>query len=312
MTSAAVVAVERLTEFRGVVGPHVEPLLCDLIASSGFNDPLTLLNPLGQPLVQIPLWVTEALPGPGRVPDSTLHDLVEAALAGYLHVRLQDDIVDGDATTDATTAMFLSDALLIRHQSLIARAVGGSPRFWASFESLGYAYGDAMLFERSLHSQGGYSDTDFARVIERSMPLAIPALAVLEAGDGWAQAGAVVAFVRHTVTAGQLVDDLRDAVDDVTAGRRTWVSVRLGGDRGRESLLGTLAFGGFDEVVEAIDHELDQGYTVAEDLGMTSAAAWVDARRGAIDELVETFGTALHPDPPTGRWSRGRFQPGDV
>lgn len=290
------VAVDRLALFQAAVGPHLDNLLAELVHSRGLNDPETLLNPLAQPLVQIPLWATEALPDLGAVPDAILGDLVEAAVVGYLHVRLQDDIVDRDATGDLTAAMFLSDALLIRHQILIARTVGTSPRFWDRFEALALGYGDAMMFERGLHDRGAYTEAAFARVLDRSMPLAIPALAVLDIGDGWEAADDLCAFVRHAVTAGQLVDDLRDVIDDVAAGRRTWVSVRLGGDRGRDAVLGSLAFGGFEDIVDHIDRAVAQAEAAAQGLGMTSAAAWIGARRAAVDALADSFAAALQLD----------------
>ncbi len=287
----------RLLDLADRLGSELGPSLRSLLARLGFDDVAALLHPLGQPIIQIPLWTAEALAPRCPVADDQLLDLIEAAAAGYLHVRIQDDLVDGDAAGDPIRDMFLSDALLIRHQSLVAQAVGSPSRFWNRFEQLAFDYGHAMLFERGLHRDGTYSRTEFRQVMNRSMPLAIPALAVLELGSRWELAEDVVRFVRHAVTAGQLIDDLRDAVADFDAGRRTWVTVQLGSDHGRDAVLVSLGLGGFDRVIREVEREVEQARLVARRCGLMTATRWLEMRLAGVGMMRDSFAAALAAAP---------------
>ncbi len=252
-----------------------------LVSGSG-----ALSHPLAQPLVQFPIWVSRAVDhGSGR--DARLADMVEATVTGYLYVRVHDDRLDDDLG-DPDLAMFLADTFLIRHQTLIARHVGTDPRFWELFQSVADGYVDAMLLEHQvLRRESHYDSMVFDRVLNRSQPLVLPGAALLSVADRWELLEPLQTFVRHTVRSGQLVDDLMDCLQDVERSRYTWVVRRLGGEQGRQVMLGRMIGTGIDEVVEDVFSDLEYACTAAEAVGMADAVTWISARRQSVLDLRE-------------------------
>ena len=248
------------------------------------SDPDALGNPLTQPLAEFPRWVSAAVDdGPGREP--RLADMVEAAIAGYLFVRVHDDRLDEDLG-DPDTAMFLADAFLVRHQSLLARHVGADTRFWDLFESTAAEYAAAMLLERHALRKESHLDADlFNQILGRSRPLILPGAAILTVAGRWDLFDPVRRLVHHAVRAGQLVDDLMDSVQDLRAGRYTWVVRRLGGERGSEFMLKSMLDTGIDEVVADVMDDLDMASIAAQEAGISGAAAWIGSRRAAVSAL---------------------------
>jgi hypothetical protein len=248
------------------------------------SNPSVLSNPLVQPLVQFPIWVSGAVDrSPGR--EETLADVVEATVAGYLFVRIQDDRLDDDVG-DPDTAMFLADMFLIRHQVLLARHVGRNPKFWELFQSVAEGYVGAMLFEQeAVRRESQYDAEVFDLVLARSRPLLLPGAALLSVSDRWELLQPLRRFVSHVVRAGQLIDDLVDCVRDLERGRFTWVVRRLGGEHGSELMVQTLINGGIDDIVADVMADLDSAGGAAVAVGMTDAAQWIEARRAAAIEL---------------------------
>ena len=264
------------------------------------SSPEILLHPLAQPLVQFPSWVSSAVDH-GADRGRRLADLVEAAVTGYLYVRVHDDRLD-DNVGDADLAMFLADSFLIRHQVLIVRHVGDDPRFWALFESVAQRYADAMLVERQALRLGSHYDAAvFDLVLARSQPLVLPGAALLSATDRWELVPPLQSFVHDAVRAGQLVDDLTDCLQDLQRGRYTWVLRRLGGEQGREMVLDRLIGSGIDEIVEDVMADLDAAAALAQAMGMVDAVAWISTRRQSVLDLrermllSELFGRSLRP-----------------
>lgn len=248
------------------------------------SDPDAIANPLTQPLAQFPQWVSDAVDaGPGR--EERLADMVEAAVAGYLFVRVQDDRLD-ENIGDPDTAMFLADAFLIRHQSLLSRHVGSDSVFWDLFESTAAGYAAAMLLERDALKRESHCDADtFDRILGRSQPLILPGAAILTATGRWDLLEPLEDLVHHAVRAGQLVDDLIDSLRDLEAGRYTWVVRRLGGEQGAEVMLKSMLAGGIDDVVADVNADLDGAAGAADTAGMSGATAWIDARRAAVSKV---------------------------
>jgi hypothetical protein len=248
------------------------------------SDPAAFSHPLAQPLIQFPAWISAAVDhGVGR--DERLDDMVEAMVAGYLYVRVHDDRLD-ENLGDADLAMFLADAFLIRHQALIAAHVGTDPKFWQLFQSVAGSYAHAMLFEREvLRPEAHYDAEVFDLVLARSQPLVLPGAALLSVTDRWELLAPLQTFVRHVVRAGQLVDDLSDCLRDLERGRYTWVVRRLGGEHGRQAVLGNLMGTGIDEVLDDVVADLDGASRAALTMGLTEAAAWISARRESVVTL---------------------------
>jgi hypothetical protein len=127
-------------------------------------------------------------------------------------------------------------------------------------------------------------------VLRRSAALIIPSAVVLDAADRWALIPQLETLVWHMVRSGQLIDDLVDVAADLDRGNHTWVVRRMGGEDGREALLQRLGLeGGFDEVVDDINRDLNAADAAATGLGATSAVEWLAARRAAVANLQERF-----------------------
>jgi len=285
---------DRLGKLPGMLGAELTGPLEQLLSAHGFTHAGALRHPLGHPLVELPGWVDEATGS--TLGAATMTDLAEASVLGYLHVRVEDDLFDHDRQVgEPGLAMLLSDAFLIRHQTLLALQVGSSPRFWSRFQRLAFDYGEAMAQEHLLLKRSSvYREEHFELVLRRSMPLAIPGLAVLDLTDRYDLEPELLGLVHEIVSAGQLLDDLRDAGVDFDAGNFTWVVRRLGGEEGREAMMSTLVRkGGFDDIVAVAISDVDAGVRRAEKLGTPSAAAWLTARREAVLEYQRSFFASL-------------------
>jgi hypothetical protein len=250
------------------------------------SDSVTLSHPLAQPLVQFPTWVSGAVDhGAGR--RERLADMVEATVTGYLYVRVHDDRLD-ENIGDANLSMFLADAFLVRHQTLIARHVGADPRFWELFQSVANGYASGMLLEREVLRRPSHYDAGvFDLVLARSQPLVLPGAALLSVAERWELLEPLQIFVKYAVRAGQLVDDLMDCRRDLERGRYTWVVRRLGGEQGPDRMMTRLMDTGIDEVVNDVMADLDAASRAALTVGMIDAMAWVSARRQSVVALRE-------------------------
>jgi hypothetical protein len=279
----------RLRHHRRRLSPDLWPGFDALMARRGFlsDDPDVFFHPLGQPIVSFPMWVAEAVGDDSPTNRGRLLDLVEATVAGYLYVRVQDDRLD-EAIGDPDEALFLADAFLVRHQVLLARHVGSSQRFWALFEQVATDYSAAMLLERSVMRVGStYGPEEFDRVLRRSHPLVLTGAALLDIADRWEMLEPLRRFVHHAVRAAQLVDVLLDCEVDRAAGRFTWVVRRLDGELGPEAMARAFVTGGLDEIVDEALADIEAAQAAASDAGMTEGRAWLDARRGELHSLRE-------------------------
>ena len=263
---------DRLLALRGRLANDLWTAFDALLARRGFlsSEPDTLYNPLGHPLAAFPTWVATAVGRDTSADEPRLLDLIEATVAGYLYVRVHDDRLD-EGIGDPDESLFLADAFLVRHQTLLARHVGSSRRFWDLFEQIADEYAAAMLLERSLMQVGEtYGAQEFDLVLGRSRPLVLPGAAMLDVADRWELVEPLQRFVHHAVRATQLVDDLLDCEIDRAAGRLTWVVRRLGGDVSADAL-----------------GDVDASDAAAAEVGMVDARDWLAARRADIVALHE-------------------------
>jgi len=255
----------------------------------GEREPGYFLHPLAFPILQLPAWAAER--AGGAFPGGLTLDVCEAAAAGYLHVRVQDDRMDEGIGEGAATEL-LSDTLLTRHQRLLAGVVGGRAAFWDRFEVTWRAYAEAMLRERALHDgEGTYDSEAFDAVMDRSRPLALPPAAI------WIRAGldallpALDEYVSSLSISHQLFTDLIDAERDLAAGNLTWVVRRMGitsADAGLPGALGRLRRalyleGGFDRIMKEAVAGLDRAAAAAARMGLPPASdAYLERRRALM------------------------------
>lgn len=250
-------------------------------------------NVLGHPLFELPLWLS--WDPDRRLPESTMADICESSLSGYLAVRAEDDFFD-EAVGDAGTVMMLAGFFRVRHQMLLAPLVS-HPAFWERFGRLWHAYAEAMLLERSLHQRSEtFGTDDFERVLARSQPLEIPGLAVMALQGRWQSVQQLAEFVRHITRATQTFNDFVDAPKDLALGNHTHMLRRLGGMDGPASLARGM-IEQCDRIVSESNAHLDRAVEIAHALEMEGFEPWFDARRSAMAAASDRMYRALFSPP---------------
>jgi hypothetical protein len=242
--------------------------------------------PLALPVLQLPAWACRVAALEGTpLPDESEDDLIEAAATGYLHVRVQDDLID-EGTGRPAEAMLLAEALFVRHQSLIARVVGASEGFWRLFEERWLEYDDAMILERELMDRReGYDAAAFEQVLRRTQPLVLPGAAALVRGGLADRVPILEEHVAHLARAHQLFHDLIDADKDFRMGNHTHVVQRCRGAEGREALIRNLMLeGGFDEITDEALAALEKAESAAARLPMPDAVDAIRRRRQLMEQ----------------------------
>ncbi|WP_437735958.1 geranylgeranyl pyrophosphate synthase [Sorangium sp. So ce1335] len=324
---AAALEVEvlrRLAALRGRLGGELGALFDELAARlrlfEGEPGEGYFSHPMALPVLELPLWVATRFGAQGPAPCAgspgippLAVDLAEAAAVGYLHVRIEDDLLD-EGLGEPGAAVLLSGALFARHQALLARSLAGESAFWDLFEEVWLGYGEAMQLERRLHRGGGPRDAAmFRRVLARTRPLVLPAAAALFALSRPEHLAALEAFVAALAAAHQLFADLLHAEKDRALGNTTYVLVRLGAhveasgagasrssgaaqpdderrrerDGGDATALRAALFvrGGFDAIVEGARCELARAEAAAVALGLPAAARFCEERARYMSEI---------------------------
>ncbi|WP_437511747.1 geranylgeranyl pyrophosphate synthase [Sorangium sp. So ce1099] len=316
--------LQRLASFRGRLGSELGALFDELAARLRLLDGAPgegyFSHPTALPVLELPLWVATRFGAPGPSLDEGSRglpplavELAEAAAVGYLHVRIEDDLLD-EGLGDPGAAVLLSGALFARHQALLARSLARGSAFWGLFEEVWLGYGEAMLLERRLHQGGGPRDAAaFRRVLARTRPLVLPAAAALFALSRPEHVADLEAFVAALAAAHQLFVDLLHAEKDRALGNMTYVLSRLGAQveardagqprssgaappddeprrdpegRGATALRAQLfARGGFDAILDEARCELARAEAAAGALGLPEAVRFCKARARYMTEI---------------------------
>ena len=225
------------------------------------------LHPLAQPIVLVPLWAAQAAAGIGEVVQGELVETAAAAGAiGYYAVRLQDDLVD-EGIGDPAAIAVLSSAVLAAAQSTLG-SMGLSTRFWDWHRDVMLRYAEAMQFEAEVRfNPEAYGEAAFERVLERSGPLAVPGVAVLDAAGAWSLQPDFEPMIMSATGALQIVNDLDHAAKDLAVGNRTWVHNLLGVPAGASLTRGRF-IGGMDLVLDQMRDRLAEMGGLADRLGV--------------------------------------------
>lgn len=250
------------------------------------------LHPLALPVLQLPAWVAAGHPAVAARGVDAVVQAAEAAAAGYLHVRIQDDLLDEGVGGDPAGTM-LGEALAARHHRL-ALGLGG-PAHAAVHEARWLAYADAMAFEATLRGPHAppLDAAAFTRLLRRTSPLVLPAAAL--AAPSWPAAVPVLdAIVGHLARSHQLFTDAVDVEKDLRNGNPTWVQVRLGLAAGPAALRRRLVLeGGLDLVVGEALAELDAAEALADSLPLPGLGPWAAARRAVMERARQDVFRAL-------------------
>jgi hypothetical protein len=235
------------------------------------------------PVTQLPTWCCALAGRRGRglavdAPDQ----LCESAVAGYLHVRLQDDLLD-EGVGRPVEVMLLAEALLVRHLYLLGEVAGEGAGLRQLVADRWRHYGDAMLLESQVHAGTLPCDTaTFLRLLDRSRPLVLPGAAALAAAGLGAEMGPLDDYVGHLVDGHQRFHDLQDAERDLREGRQTLVTRRYGDGGGAAMRRRLVLEGGFDGTVAEARTALEAAASSAAALGLDEAVADAEGRIEAM------------------------------
>jgi hypothetical protein len=263
-------------------------------------DPAPYFGPLGHPLFELPVWVASRLGAEGTaIPEEVLSDVLGVSALGYLHVRAQDDWLDG-ATREDPALIALAEALMALCTRLLVPVVGSADRFWTFYAEVVTAYAESLVAAESLRTgaePGGRSD--FEQLLAQSRPLVIPAAALLARADRWELLPALEEFVFTATAASQLVNDLTDVYRDRERGHPTWTLEAIG-PAGADELWTELtdpAHGpGEGRMQERINEALafhERSAGAARALAPTAADGWIADRRAMLDGLLGTLRRTL-------------------
>ncbi len=241
-------------------------------------------HPLALPVVELPSWAATRI-GPA-LPETPVVAAVASSVAGYIHVRILDDVVDGDRSQPSSpTDLLLSAALLTAHHTFLAVARGASAPdtdasdVWARFAR-------AMCDEA--HTRAGPpaipDEATFQASLDRSRPLGLPAAALfrnagLSPAPVWEAVDLLIdVHQRHT--------DLIDLSRDAQHGWTTRVSAQLGIADARATAFqdGTL-----DSLFRDMFTKLDQAAHAEPEL--PGIQSWTNARAAALRALQTSLWT---------------------
>jgi hypothetical protein len=237
--------------------------------------------------VLLPLWLTGAgRSGWLRLDEDVLLDILEAAVFGALHARLLEDESAGGALEPKRRAL-LGRALFARHSALLSTAVGSHPGFWSLFEERWARAGDALLLDGELGDPSApFEASLFERLLDASRPQLLPGAAVLVVAGRWEELSLLSSFVDHLVRGHRLLEDVDALLSDTSAGRRSYVSVRVGGRLDLRSLVGE---GKLDAILVEARDEIRAAMGAARALRMTEALPVLSARIEEASRRQEAF-----------------------
>ncbi len=250
-------------------------------------------HPLALPVLALPMWAFDSNPAVAARGEEALLDAIEAAASGYLHVRIQDDLLDEGIGGTADQHM-LAEALLARHQRLVMGLAGGDAAFGELFEARWTGYAEAMAAEAAL---GGFSAPvdapTYDKLLRRSGPMVLPPAALC--AGAWPQAlapldGIVAALARSH----QLFTDVVDIEKDLHNDQPGHLLTRFGADQGLDHLRRRLYLdGGLDQVVGEARDALDQAQAMAVALGLIGLDDWIERRKATMERVRQEVFAAM-------------------
>jgi hypothetical protein len=152
--------------------------------------------------------------------DPRLVSIGEAAILLYLHVRIQDDMIDDPVTWDPGYTL-AAEAFSAASVRAFSAALSFDARFYAFREATMIAFLTAATWELDVYRKGGGTGCDIARLGRKLLPMAIPlgALAIVAERPG--DLDPLTAFAEAIGGGLQVVNDLLNIAEDHAAGRTT-------------------------------------------------------------------------------------------
>lgn len=287
-----------LKKARAAMQPRVRSAFDALVQERGLlsADPERYFGPLGHPVFELPVWVARRLNNEGiETPNEALSDLLGVSALGYLHVRAQDDWLDGQAKEEPTL-IAVAEALIAVSIRLLASVVGTSTRFWGFYSQVFNAYAESLLETAEVRrTEEPISRSVFERLLKQSGPLIIPSAALLDRADRWQLRQPLEEFVQNATASSQLFNDLTDLYLDRDTGRRTWTTDAVGESAAEELWLeaaraaeGTQG-GTIQERISTALTFHERSARAARAMELTAAEGWLKDRQAALESLPGTL-----------------------
>jgi hypothetical protein len=184
----------------------------------------------GQPYwLFFPAWLLRSYHRRGiakHVDGSFLGDILWGQYCLFLCVRIQDDLLDGQAHSHAL--MFVSDQLLIEGQRVFAKHIPRTSRFWKMerqcLEMTTAAIVSADNLQRSPAARPQTLLPHYARIAE---VFKVGPAAVCTVAGRTRDFGRISLFADNIAVVSQIMDDVDDVVEDVGRGRYNYVASLL-------------------------------------------------------------------------------------
>lgn len=249
---------------------HGVPTLADLVLGSAATPFVPLLDALANDL---------------GVNDLRLVSLGEATLLAYLHVRLQDDVVD-EPETWGRDAVFGVEALSSASTAAFAEACGAeSPAFFRLRANVMSRFAATAAEELSCRVARRPLATE--RIADKFLPLAPCLAAVAFAARRPSLGDSLVSLVLTLGDALQAANDLLNVAEDSSAQRRTPVvdGLQAQGVNHPPVRLALLSSAVLETWLQRARASLDQAVALTQRFELRHLAAIVASRRQFIDSI---------------------------
>jgi len=173
-------ACDRLREWAGALGEPLASLSRPFVAEF---DEAKWTHPYSFPLAFVPWWILDAagrLPAHGADLDRAV-DYAYGAMAGYLYIRIQDDIYDEPEQPSDARLLLVGNELIRESLYAFGRHQAADSPFWSRFRRYWEDFGQATLWEMDSHRgrHGLFSEADVIRAGQKLSLAKAPCAAVL-------------------------------------------------------------------------------------------------------------------------------------
>ena len=233
------------------------------------------------PILSFPGWVEEGL---GVQVDPAFQiDLAYSTIAGYCHIRLLDDIVDGDPAADASL-LPASGFFHSEFQQAYARWFPPEHPFWGHFTTLWFGAAEAAVADTELAT---ITSASFHEISARKVsPAKIPIVATCLHHERAEILPAWLDACDRLGSIAQMTDDLFDWQDDIEHPERTTYFLSEAERRRdpREPVSAWVLREGFGWGVRAIQSWYRELRYVADRIGSKGLDAHLDWQQAALAE----------------------------
>jgi hypothetical protein len=262
--------------------------------------------------MRIPIWLDEPWSGghSGSPPGGDLAEVLWGQYALFLHVRLLDDLLDGQR--DDLRLLYVADRFLLESLESFQRFPMLGDGFWTFYRGCLRATIDGILEVGRLEREPGGFRAEHLRLHSRvSGIFKVGTAAVCHLHGRDEDAGWLSHLQDQLAIMGQIGDDLKDLADDLKVGRYTWVGNTMLDARPGEVLTP-------DERASRLGERLmrpERGAMIVEELRRAARAAAAEVPASAprpIHELVRSLGATPDALDQSMHEARVRLVFGDV